>query len=86
MHSIRFQSDHVTALVKSKSLKIIRYPAQLKLTFQCSLANHEMRAILASLMWHFDFELCRESDDWLNQEVHLLWVKSPLMVKAKYVR
>lgn len=51
-----------------------------------NLANHEMRVILAHLTWHFDFELCPESMDWLDQKVHFLWVKSPLLVKARYIR
>lgn len=42
-----------------------------------------MRVILANLVWHFDFELCPESQGWLNQKVYMLWDKPPLMVKAK---
>ncbi|EMD61120.1 hypothetical protein GGP41_010023 [Bipolaris sorokiniana] len=51
-----------------------------------NLANHEMRVILASLTWHFDFELCPESANWLDQKVHFLWAKDPLLVKARYIR
>ncbi|PVI05829.1 cytochrome P450 [Periconia macrospinosa] len=51
-----------------------------------NLANHEMRIILATLIWHFDFELCPESEGWLNQKVHFLWVKPKLFLKAKYIR
>ncbi|KAF2999895.1 hypothetical protein E8E13_008449 [Curvularia kusanoi] len=51
-----------------------------------NLANHEMRVILAHLTWHFDFELCPESLNWIDQEVHFLWDKSPLLVKARCIR
>lgn len=51
-----------------------------------NLANHEMRIILALLIWNFDFELCPESEGWLDQKVHFLWVKPQLLVKAKYIR
>lgn len=51
-----------------------------------SLANHEMRIILAKLLWNFDFELCEESRSWINQKVYLLWDKPPLIVKARYIR
>lgn len=51
-----------------------------------NLANHEMRVILAHLTWHFDFELCPESENWLDQKVHFLWVKPPLLVKARYLQ
>ncbi|USP81367.1 cytochrome P450 [Curvularia clavata] len=47
-----------------------------------NLANHEMRIILATLLWDFDLELCPESENWMDQEVCLLWVKPKLMVKA----
>ncbi|EMD67451.1 hypothetical protein GGP41_007347 [Bipolaris sorokiniana] len=51
-----------------------------------NLANHEMRIILAKLLWNFDFELCEESRSWINQKVYLLWDKPPLIVKARYIR
>jgi cytochrome P450 len=56
------------------------------LTVQHSLAYHEARMILAKVLWHFEFELCPESDKWLDQKVYLLWDKTPLMVKARHVR
>jgi hypothetical protein len=65
----------------------VRYrPWSVPLMFWCSLAHHEMRVILASLIWNFDFELCPISENWLDQKVHFLWAKSPLMVKVAYVR
>jgi hypothetical protein len=45
-----------------------------------------MRLVLASLLWHYDFEFCPESEGWLNQEVYILWDKKPLMVKLKSAR
>jgi hypothetical protein len=53
---------------------------------QRSLANHKMRVILAHLTWHFNFRLCLESMNWLNQKVHFLWAKSSLMIQARYIR
>jgi hypothetical protein len=41
-----------------------------------------MRAILARLLWHFDIELCEESQGWLKgQKVFVLWDKPDLMIK-----
>lgn len=51
------------------------------LTFVCSLAYHEMRLILAKVLWHFDVELCPQSDNWIQQKLFTLWDKGPLMVK-----
>ncbi|OJD35901.1 cytochrome p450 [Diplodia corticola] len=51
-----------------------------------SLAYHEMRLILAKLLWNFDFELCPESDGWINQKCYTLWQKDPLWVKARPIR
>lgn len=51
-----------------------------------SLANHEMRVILAHLTWHFDYELCPESVNWIDQKVYFLWEKPPLMVKARQIQ
>jgi cytochrome P450 len=46
------------------------------------MAYHEMRLILAKVMYNFDFELCPESKDWLDQRVYILWQKEPLVVKV----
>lgn len=46
-----------------------------------SLAYHEMRLILAKVLWHFDLSLCDESADWADQKVYMLWEKKPLMVR-----
>jgi cytochrome P450 len=50
-----------------------------------SLAYHEMKLILASVLFSFDLELCEESEGWTNQETYFLWVKGPLMLKLKPV-
>ncbi|GME28656.1 PAS domain-containing protein [Neofusicoccum parvum] len=47
-----------------------------------NLAYHEIRLMLSYLLWHFDLELCKESDDWMDQKVYALWAKKPLMVKV----
>ncbi|KAF2398789.1 benzoate 4-monooxygenase cytochrome P450 [Trichodelitschia bisporula] len=45
-----------------------------------NLAYHEMRLILAMLLYHFDLRLSDESKSWNNQKVYALWAKPPLMV------
>jgi len=45
-----------------------------------------MRAILANVLWHFDFELCPESEGWSNQKVYGIWEKKDLFVKLKPIR
>jgi hypothetical protein len=52
---------------------------------QCSLAYHEMKLTLASVLFSFDIELCSESEGWSNQLAHILWVKGPLMLMLKPV-
>lgn len=48
------------------------------------MAYHEMRIILAKLLWHFDlFGLTEESERWNEQRVFILWEKGPLMVKMR---
>jgi cytochrome P450 len=53
-----------------------------------NLAYHEMRLILAKLIWTFDFGLEDEDkgEDWLEQRVLLFWEKKPLVVRVKDVR
>ena len=45
-----------------------------------SLANAEMRLILAKLLWNFDIELPVESLPWINQKSFSLWKRPALMV------
>ncbi|RDI88055.1 hypothetical protein Vi05172_g1947 [Venturia inaequalis] len=48
-----------------------------------NMAMHEMRLILAKIIYNFDFELLPESQEWADQRVYTLWEKKPLMVKLK---
>lgn len=48
-----------------------------------NMAMHEMRLILAMLLFKYDLELMEESLDWLNQKTFGLWMKHPLMVRAE---
>lgn len=57
-----------------------------QLTNPLSLANHEMRLILAKVLWNFDLELCPQSQNWADQKTYSLWEKHPLMVKMRPVR
>lgn len=46
------------------------------------MALHEVRLIMSRVLWNFDLELC-ESRGWMNPVFFLLWVKQPLVVRAK---
>ncbi|KAK2597583.1 hypothetical protein N8I77_012361 [Diaporthe amygdali] len=50
-----------------------------------NMAWHELRLIIGLLVANFDLELCEESRSWMDQKVHVLWEKKPLMVKLKPV-
>ncbi|KAI1494267.1 cytochrome P450 [Biscogniauxia mediterranea] len=50
-----------------------------------SMAMHEMRLMLAKLLFSFDFELCDENQKWTDQRVYSLWIKNPLMCRIKAV-
>ena len=45
-----------------------------------SLAYHEMRLILAAVLWHFDIDLVDKEEVWTNQKNYELWEKKPLFV------
>ena len=49
------------------------------------MAYHEMRLIIAKVVYNFDLELCPESENWIEQDAYILWQKSPLMVRLKSV-
>jgi cytochrome P450 len=50
------------------------------------MAYHEMRLLLAKVLYNFDLKLCEESRDWIQrQRVYVLWEKVPLVVKVKAV-
>ncbi|XXH04521.1 hypothetical protein Hte_010937 [Hypoxylon texense] len=48
-----------------------------------NLAYHEMRLIMARLLWNFDFTLDAESRNWHEQKIYALWEKPPLQVMIK---
>ena len=48
------------------------------------LAYLEMRLIMAKTLWNFDFELKKESEDWVEKcRPYTVWLKAPLMVDVK---
>ena len=47
------------------------------------MAYHEMRLILAKVVYNFDLNLCPGNEEWLDQEVYVLWEKKPLLVNLK---
>ncbi|KAF1964543.1 cytochrome P450 [Bimuria novae-zelandiae CBS 107.79] len=47
------------------------------------MAMHEMRLLLARLVWGWDVELGKESEGWGSQRSFALWIKPPLVVKAR---
>ncbi|KAF2093617.1 RadP cytochrome P450 epoxidase [Rhizodiscina lignyota] len=48
-----------------------------------NLAYHEMRLILAKVLYSFDIELLPQSQNWTNHKVYTLWEKPPLYVKLR---
>lgn len=53
-----------------------------------NLAYHEMRLILARLVWEFDLELVggggQHGEEWLQrQKIWIFWDKGPLMVRLR---
>ncbi|KAF2735054.1 cytochrome P450 [Polyplosphaeria fusca] len=48
-----------------------------------NMAYHEMRLIMAKVVYNFDYEICPESDKWISQPTYTLWQKHPLMVKVR---
>jgi hypothetical protein len=45
-----------------------------------------MRLILAHIIFNFDMELVDERDEWMNQDIYLLWKKKPLNVYLRPVQ
>lgn len=46
------------------------------------MARHEMRLILATMLFRYDLELQPESENWSDQLSYALWIKNPLMIRA----
>ncbi|KAF1810322.1 cytochrome P450 [Eremomyces bilateralis CBS 781.70] len=47
-----------------------------------NMAYHEIRIILAKVLWNFDLTLCPESENWGDQKTYLMWDKPQLLVNA----
>ncbi|KAI1452355.1 cytochrome P450 [Annulohypoxylon moriforme] len=47
-----------------------------------NMAWHEMRLLLAKVLFNFDIELCDKSEDWADQKIYILWAKKPLMCRG----
>jgi len=43
-----------------------------------------MRSVMARMLWHFDMELCAESQNWTDHKCYLLWEKPPLKVRLSF--
>jgi cytochrome P450 len=65
--------------VGKKYVTSLHYSTRLCLRLH-SLAYHETRLIVASILHRFDMNLCAESKNWNDQKVYTLWNKPPLMV------
>jgi hypothetical protein len=39
---------------------------------------------MARMIWHFDMELCGESENWTDQDIYFMWEKPPLNVKLSH--
>ncbi|KAF2819042.1 cytochrome P450 [Ophiobolus disseminans] len=50
-----------------------------------NLAYHELRLIVAKVLFAFDLELAPECEGWLDQDTYILWQKKPLMCKLSAV-
>jgi hypothetical protein len=49
------------------------------------MAYHELRLIMAKVLYAFDFELAPECENWKDQNTFILWQKKPLICKLKVV-
>lgn len=90
MDSIRLVLDRGTALARSMSrpyfLPIWRVSERDEANLVNSLAWAELRLIISSLFFAFDFELVDKEIDWMAmQEVFTLWKKPGLIVRLKAV-
>ena len=52
-----------------------------------SLANAEMRLILAKMLWNFDIELVDSAHDWYaGLKAYVLWDRSGLNIRLRAVQ
>lgn len=83
-----FRLAHGTVLVESEYIchhcffsNLSSYDGYADSTSSYSLANIEMRLILAKMLWHFDFKLTPECANWpKDQYIYTSWEKIPLKV------
>jgi hypothetical protein len=47
------------------------------------MAYHEIRLIIAKVLYNFDLELGPGNENWLDQSVYTVWEKKSLMVKVR---
>jgi cytochrome P450 len=50
-----------------------------------NMAYHEIRIIMSKVLWHFDIQLCPESEGWDQQQIFINWMKGPLYVQLKKI-
>ena len=46
-----------------------------------SLAYAEMRLVLCKMLWHFDFELMQQSENWFPHDMIVIWASPSLYIK-----
>ncbi|KAF2671788.1 cytochrome P450 [Microthyrium microscopicum] len=51
-----------------------------------NMAYHEMRLILAKLLYNFDIKLCEESSQWIDQKIYIMWDKPELKCQLVPIR
>lgn len=64
-----------------RSVSLIKSIHPLLLTHLRRLAYSEMRLIISRLIYNFDFELCVESRNWIDQKAFFVWEREALMVR-----
>lgn len=70
-----------TSIFKNMKVQALWSSQAPPLTLLRRFAYSEMRLILSRLIYNFDFELCVESQNWIDQEAYFAWKKGPLMVR-----
>lgn len=47
------------------------------------MAWHEMRLILAKMVYNLDLELANGQEEWSDQNVYVVWERKPLLCRFK---
>jgi len=50
-----------------------------------NMAYHEMRLILCKVLYHFDLQLCEDSQEWNKQDIFIMWEKKDLNCRLRPV-